>query len=151
MTQAAESIQALSTETDRATSLLGFGRRIWVPADEVHVVVGQGVHITRSAKEAKVYGQAGGQPVQYWLNPRTKVIKLKTISFTVRLHGPTGQGISALDSNNVSFTLWAHAVAQLDPKRADVAARRIGQDTEGLVRTISQVAMSELIEASAAM
>lgn len=149
VSQAAESIHALRTESDRASSLLGFGRRIWVPADEVHVVVGHGFHITRSAREAKVYGQAAGESSQYWLNTRTKVIKLKTISFTVPLHGFDGMGIEALDANKVSFRLWAHAVAQLNPSRADVAARRIGQDTEGLVRTITQVAMSELIEAAA--
>ena len=149
--QAAESISALRTETDRASSLLGFGRRIWVPADEVHVAVGHGFHIARSAAKGEVFGQSAERPSQYWLNPRSKVIKLKTISFTVPLLGPNNDGIEALDTNKVSFRIWAHAVAQLDPHKAEVAARRIGQDTEGLLRTISQVAMSELIEAAAQM
>lgn len=149
--QAADSIHALRTEADRTSSLLGFGRRIWVPADEVHVVVGHGMHISQSSTKSEVFGQSAGKTSQYWLNPRTKVIKLKTISFTVPLVGHNNEGIEALDSNKVSFKLWAHAVAQLNPLKAEVAARRIGQDTQGLVRTITQVAMSQLVEAAATL
>ncbi len=151
VTQVADSLDALSTQSDRASSLLGLGRRIWVPADEVHVVVGHGVHITRSSDNMQVYGQSAGQTSRYWLNPRTQVIKLKTISFTVPLVGSLGQGVDALDSQNVSFKVWAHAVAQLNPEKAEIAARRIGQDTQGLLRTITQVAMSQLISAAAQM
>ncbi len=151
ISEAADSIHALHVEADNARGILGVGRRILVPADEIHVVVGNGVHTTRSAKQSQVFGQAAGQPSQYWLNRLTQVIKLKTISFTVPLLGPTGGGIEALDSNKVSFQLWAHAVAQLNPQKAETAARRIGQDAKGLVRTITQVAMSELIEAAAQM
>ncbi|MEM9777434.1 MAG: SPFH domain-containing protein [Chloroflexota bacterium] len=151
MSEAADSIHALHVEADRARGILGFGRRILVPADEIHVVVGNGVHTARTATQSKVFGQAAGQPSIYWLNRLTQVIKLKTISFTVPLTGPTGNGIEALDSNKVSFRLWAHAVAQLNPQKAETAARRIGQDAKGLVRTITQVAMSELIEAAAKM
>lgn len=150
VTQVADSLSALSTQSDRAGSILGFGRRIWVPADEVHVVVGHGLHITRSSDNMEVYGQSAGKSSQYRLNPRTQVIKLKTISFTAPLTA-AGGGIDALDSQNVSFKLWAHAVAQLNPEKAEIAARRIGQDTQGLLRTITQVAMSQLISAAAQM
>ena len=149
--QVADSLDALSTQADRAGSLIGFGRRIWVPADEVHVVVGHGYHITRSSDDMQVFGQSANKSSRYWLNPRTQVIKLKTISFTVPLSGSDGRGINALDNKNVSFKLWAHAVAQLNPEKAEVAARRIGQDTQGLLRTITQVAMSQLISAAAQM
>ena len=149
MTEAADSIHALNVEADRARGLLGFGRRILVPADEIHVVVGNGMHTAQTSQQSKVFGQAAGEQSQYWLNRLTQVIKLKTISFTVPLLGPVGEGIEALDSNKVSFRLWAHAVAQLNPQKAETAARRIGQDAKGLVRTITQVAMSELIEAAA--
>ncbi len=151
ISEAADSIHALHVEADNARGIMGVGRRILVPADEIHVVVGNGMHTTRSSKESQVFGQAAGQPSQYWLNRLTQVIKLKTISFTVPLLGPTGDGIEALDSKKVSFKLWAHAVAQLNPQKAETAARRIGQDAKGLVRTITQVAMSELIEAAAQM
>ena len=151
VTQVADSLDALSTQTDRASSIIGLGRRIWVPADEVHVVVGHGAHVTRSSDDMQVFGQSASQKSRYWLNPRTQVIKLKTISFTVPLTGHTDTGIDALDSNNVSFKLWAHAVAQLNPEKAEIAARRIGQDTQGLLRTITQVAMSQLIGAAAQM
>ncbi|MFK7805145.1 MAG: SPFH domain-containing protein [Anaerolineae bacterium] len=151
MTEAADSISALNVEADRARGLLGFGRRILVPADEIHVVVGNGIHTARTATQSKVFGQAAGEQSQYWLNRLSQVIKLKTISFTVPLLGPTGEGIEALDSNKVSFRLSAHAVAQLNPQKAETAARRIGQDAKGLVRTITQVSMSELIEAAAQM
>lgn len=151
LTQAADSIHALHVEADRARGIVGFGRRILVPADEIHVVVGNGIHVSRTSTQSKVFGQAAGQPSQYWLNRLSQVIKLKTISFTVPLLGTNGDGIEALDSNKVSFRLWAHAVAQLNPQKAETAARRIGQDAKGLVRTITQVAMSELIEAAAQM
>lgn len=151
MSEAAESIHALHVEADRARSVFGFGRRILVPADEIHVVVGSGIHTARTTAQSLVFGQAAGQPSIYWLNRLTQVIKLKTISFTVPLTGISGSGIEALDSNKVSFFLWAHAVAQLNPQKAETAARRIGQDAQGLVRTITQVAMSELIEAAAQM
>ncbi|MCP4422913.1 MAG: hypothetical protein GY803_00320 [Chloroflexi bacterium] len=39
------SVAALRTEADRAKSIFGFGRRILVSPDEIHVVVGGGRHI----------------------------------------------------------------------------------------------------------
>ena len=101
MTEAADSIHALNVEADRARGLLGFGRRILVPADEIHVVVGNGIHTAQTSQQSKVFGQAAGEQSQYWLNRLTQVIKLKTISFTVPLLGPLGDGIEALDSNKV--------------------------------------------------
>ena len=47
------SVALLSTEADRARGLLGFGRRILVPPDEIHIVVGDGIHTGRIANERK--------------------------------------------------------------------------------------------------
>lgn len=51
------SAASLSTEADRARSIFGFGRRILVPPDEIHVVTGDGRHSWIVSSERRVYGQ----------------------------------------------------------------------------------------------
>ncbi|GJM40571.1 MAG: hypothetical protein DHS20C20_08530 [Ardenticatenaceae bacterium] len=145
------SVAVLRTEADRARGLFGFGRRILVPPDEIHVVVGDGRHSLTLSNERKVFGQSADRPAKYWLNPITQVIKLKTISFTVPIHGVNDAGVEALDSSKVSFRLWAHAVAKLNPDKAEIAAQRVGLDTNGLVYTITKVGTAELVAAAATM
>lgn len=145
------SVAALRTEADRARGLLGFGRRIIVPPDEIHVVVGDGRHSYMISNERKVFGQTADRPSRYWLNVLTQVIKLKTVSFTVPIRGHNDAGVEALDNSKVSFRLWAHAVAKLNPDKADVAAQRVGLDTSGLINTITEVGTAELIAAAATM
>lgn len=91
------SVAVLRTEADKARGIFGFGRRILVPPDEIHVVVGDGRHILTMASGRKVYGQTANRPSRYWLNTHTEVIKLKTISFTVPIHGHNNLGVEALD------------------------------------------------------
>ncbi|KAA3664614.1 MAG: hypothetical protein DWQ04_04835 [Chloroflexi bacterium] len=145
------SVALLRTEADRARGVFGIGRRILVPPDEIHVVVGDGRHSWTVSNERKVFGQTADRPSRYWLNKLTQVIKLKTISFTVAIHGHANQGVDALDSSKVSFRLWAHAVAKLNPDNADIAAQRVGLDTTGLVNTITKVGTAELVAAAATM
>lgn len=145
------SVAVLRTEADRARGLFGFGRRILVPPDEIHVVVGDGRHSLTLSNERKVFGQSADRPAKYWLNPITQVIKLKTISFTVPIHGTQDAGVEALDSSKVSFRLWAHAVAKLNPDKAEIAAQRVGLDTTGLIYTITKVGTAELVAAAATM
>ncbi len=145
------SVALLRTEADRARSVFGFGRRILVPPDEIHVVVGDGRHAWAVANDRKVFGQTADRASRYWLNGLTQVIKLKTVSFTVAITGTSNQGVAALDSSKVSFRLWAHAVAKLNPEKADIAAQRVGLDTTGLVHTITKVGMAELVAAAATM
>ncbi len=147
-------MEMLRTEADRARGIaaaFGFGRRILVPPDEIHVVSGDGWHSFTLSKERKVFGQTAGRPSYYWLNPLTQVIKLKTISFTVPLRGVEDGGIEALDNSKVSFLLWAHAVAKLNPDKADIAAQRVGLDASSLINTITEVGTAELIAAAATM
>jgi hypothetical protein len=146
--------EMLRTESDRIgflARLLGFGRRILVSADEIHAVVGDGIHSTAISHETKIFGKNAGQSSFYWLNPLTQVIKLKTISFTVPIRGEDGSGVEALDLNKVSFRLWAHAVAKLNPAKAEVAAQRVGVDTTSLLNTITKVGSAELVAAGATM
>lgn len=146
--------EMLRTESDRIGFLArfwGFGRRILVPADEIHAVVGDGIHSTTISHETKIFGKNAGQSSFYWLNPLTQVIKLKTISFTVPIRGEEGYGVEALDLNKVSFRLWAHAVAKLNPAKAEVAAQRVGVDTTSLLNTITKVGSAELVAAGATM
>ena len=145
------SVSALRTQADRARGVFGFGRRIIVPPDEIHVVVGDGLHIAAMSNDRKVFGQSADRPSRYWLNSLTQVIKLKTISFTVPIRGINDEGVEALDNSKVSFRLWAHAVAKLNPEKADTAAQRVGLDTGGLINTITEVGTAELIAASATM
>ncbi|MEM7333468.1 MAG: SPFH domain-containing protein [Chloroflexota bacterium] len=145
------SVALLRTEADRARGVFGFGRRILVPPDEIHVVVGDGRHNLGLSNDRKVFGQTADRPSRYWLNSLTQVIKLKTISFTVTIHGTANEGVEALDKSKVSFRLWAHAVAKLNPEKADVAAQRVGLDTTGLVHTITKVGTAELVAAAATM
>lgn len=149
--EVSSSVAVLQTEADRARGLFGFGRRILVPPDEIHVVVGDGRHTYSASKERKVFGQTADRPSRYWLNALTQVIKLKTISFTVSIRGASDQGVETLDSSRVSFKLWAHAVAKLNPDRAEVAAQRVGLDTTSLIKTITQVGIAALVEAAATM
>lgn len=147
-------MEMLRTETDRVRGLsgaLGFGRRILVPPDEIHVVVGDGRHSVLPSKQRKVFGQTADRPSYYWLNSLTQVIKLKTISFTVQIRGANDQGVEALDSSKVSFQIWAHAVAKLNPEKADIASQRVGLDTTSLINTITEVGTAELVAAAATM
>jgi len=145
------SAQSLSTEADRARSIFGFGRRILVPPDEIHVVTGDGRHSWMVSNERRVYGQTADRPSRYWLNGLTQVIKLKTVSFTVPIRGINDEGVEALDNSKVSFKLWAHAVAKLNPEKAETAAQRVGLETTGLIKTIMEVGKAELISAAATM
>ncbi len=152
--EATATLEMLRTQTDRVRGmlgLLGFGRRILVPADEIHVVVGDGRHIFMPSKKSRVFGKTADRPSTYWLNRLTQVIKLKTISFTVPLRGLNDGGIAALDSSKVSFKLWAHAVAKLNPDKAEVAAQRVGLDATSLINTITEVGTAELVAAAATM
>ncbi len=154
MAEAALTLESLRTQTDRVRGLLGlfgFGRRILVPPDEIHAVVGDGRHILVISKQSKIFGQTADRPSSYWLNPLTQVIKLKTISFTVPIRGPNDEGVQALDKNKVSFRLWAHAVAKLNPDKAEVAAQRVGLDATSLINTITEVGTAELVAAAATM
>ncbi|HFQ95311.1 MAG TPA: hypothetical protein ENK30_01940 [Anaerolineae bacterium] len=152
--EVAVTAEMLRTQADQLTGLsrfLGFGKRILVPADEIHAVVGDGMHISRISKHIKIYGKTADQPSVYWLNPLTQVIKLKTISFTVPIRGVNDEGVEALDRSKVSFRLWAHAVAKLNPAKADIAAQRVGEDTVSLLNTITKVGTAELVAAAATM
>ncbi len=154
MAEAELTLESLRTQTDRVRGLLGlfgFGRRILVPPDEIHAVVGDGRHILVISKQSKIFGQTADRPSSYWLNPLTQVIKLKTISFTVPIRGPNDEGVQALDKNKVSFRLWAHAVAKLNPDKAEVAAQRVGLDATSLINTITEVGTAELVAAAATM
>ena len=151
LSEFSSSAASLRTEADRARGILGIGRRILVPPDEIHVVVGDGRHTWILASARKVFGQTADRPSRYWLNKLTQVIKLKTISFTVPLRGRDDEGVGALDNSKVSFHLWAHAVAKLNPDKAEIAAQRVGLDTTGLINTIMEVGKAELIAASATM
>lgn len=145
------SVASLRTEADRSRNLFGFGRRIIVPPDEIHVVVGDGYHTLTISSARKVFGQSADRPSRYWLNALTQVIKLKTISFTVPLRGYNDEGVEALDNSKVSFRLWAHAVAKLNPEKAEVASQRVGLDTTGLINTITEVGTAELVATAATM
>lgn len=67
-----------------------------------------------------------------WLTPLTQVIKLKNISFTVPIRGNNNEGVETLDNSKVSFRLWAHAIAKLNPEKK-LPAKRL--DTEHKVKT----------------
>ena len=149
MSDMTTSVATLRTEADKTRGLFGFGKRILVPPDEIHVVVGNGRHAWTMSNERKVFGQSADRPAKYWLNSHTQVIKLKTISFTVPIHGNNNMGVEALDSSKVSFRLWAHAVAKLNPEKAETAAQRVGLDTGGLIYTITKVGTAELVQAAA--
>ncbi len=152
--EATATLEMLRTQTDRVRGLMalfGFGRRILVPPDEIHVVVGNGRHTLLASSKSQVYGQTAERSSIYWLNRLTQVIKLKTISFTVPIRGPNDGGVLALDSSKVSFNLWAHAVAKLNPDKAEVAAQRVGLDAASLINTITEVGTAELVAAAATM
>ena len=154
LNEATSTLEMLRTETDRVRGLMsvfGFGRRILVPPDEIHVVVGDGRHSLLPSKKRRVYGQTADRPSFYWLNKHTQVIKLKTISFTVPIRGANEEGVHALDNSKVSFRLWAHAVAKLNPDKADIAAQRVGLDATSLINTITEVGTAELVAAAATM
>jgi uncharacterized membrane protein YqiK len=146
--------EMLRTQVDQINwlpRLLGFGRRVLVPADEIHAVVGDGLHSLMLSNQREIFGKSAERSSFYWLKPLTQVIKLKTISFTVPIRGYNEQGVQALDNSKVSFQLWAHAVAKLNPEKADVAAQRVGVDTTSLLNTITKVGMAELVAAAATM
>ena len=52
------SMSALRTQADRTRNVFGYGRRIIVPPDEIHVVVGDGLHIAAMSNDRRVFGQS---------------------------------------------------------------------------------------------
>ncbi len=126
--------------------MLGIGRRVIVPPDQIHAVRGYGITTYQKLpKDTAIFGKGDDGSV-YWLNGLTQVIVLATKSFQVPL-----VNISALDSNRVSFNIDAYAIASLNPDSAAKAAEKIGGDPQGLVRLVTEVTSSELINAAAKM
>ncbi|NTV30992.1 hypothetical protein HGA91_03385 [candidate division WWE3 bacterium] len=149
-----EVMASLSTEADRVRGfwrIFGFGNRVIVRPDEVHVVVGHGIHSWAPSKETSVFGQTAGAPSIYWLNANAQVVKLRTYSFTVEISGEGERGIELLDKHRVSFRAWAHVEAKLDSSKALVAAQRVGTDVSGLVHSIISETTTQLIVAAASM
>ncbi len=141
-----ETAQKLMVRVQTGGRLLGFGRRVVVPTDEIHVVSGTGRHNFVLSKETQVFGAAAKQPSIYWRNSFTQVTALKTITFVVAV-----EGVNVLDAGHVPYTLTAHVVAKLDEEHAEIAAMRVGYDIPSLIKSIQEVTEAELIDAAAGM
>lgn len=126
--------------------MLGIGRRVIVPPDQIHAVRGNGPTVYMDLpKQTTIFGFGDAGSV-YWYNSLTKVIVLVTKSFQVPIIN-----ISAMDCERVSFSIDAYAIAALDPNAAVKAAEKIGDDPQGLVTLVREVTSSELLNAAAKM
>lgn len=146
-------IDALRVKVTPGGSLLGFGRRVIVPGDEIHVVNGHGAHNRILSKVPAVFGSAAAdnRPIVYWSNRLTQVIGLRTVTFVVPIAETEGAGIGVLDKNRVPYTAEAFVVAKLNPAQALVASQRVGDDIYGLAATIREVTEAEMLNAAAQM
>ncbi|MCB0107122.1 MAG: hypothetical protein KDE53_14475, partial [Caldilineaceae bacterium] len=160
--QIRQATKILSPEFSSELSLLhratGFGRRVVVPANQIHAVRAAGFNkYARLSTETRFFGidsadtttganeSAVGVAI-YWLNDLTEVIVLGTESFTIPI--PT---IVTRDADQVRLTITAHAMASLDPRAVSKAAKKIGQNAEDLINSIVQVVISALVTQAAHM
>ena len=143
---------ALQTEPDEPRKFLGFGRRITVPADEIHVVKATGFHTYKlnNTSDSAVYGKAAYRPTEYWLNVFTYATKLKTQEFAIPIHDDHDDiaGIYILDKNRNCLQLQTKAFVKLNPKRAATAAERVGAEIRGFISTVNMVVVAELVNAA---
>lgn len=144
-----------SSDLNLIHKLTGFGRRVVVPANQIHAVRAAGINkYARLSTETRFFGidaadineqNTVGVPI-YWLNDLTEVIVLGTESFTIPI--PT---IVTRDADQVRLSLTAHAMASLDPRAVSKAAKKIGQNAEDLINSIVQVVISALVTQAAHM
>lgn len=147
-----------SSELSFIHHITGFGRRVVVPANQIHAVRAAGFNkyarlstetrffgIDSADTASDVEGNAVGVAI-YWLNDLTEVIVLGTESFTIPI--PT---IVTRDADQVRLTITAHAMASLDPRAVSKAAKKIGQNAEDLINSIVQVVISALVTQAAHM
>ncbi len=144
-----------SSDLNLIHQLTGFGRRVVVPANQIHAVRAAGLNkYVRLSAETRFFGidasdtneqNTVGVPI-YWLNDLTEVIVLGTESFTIPI--PT---IVTRDADQVRLSLTAHAMASLDPRAVSKAAKKIGQNAEDLINSIVQVVISALVTQAAHM
>lgn len=144
-----------SSDLNLMHRLTGFGRRVVVPANQIHAVRAAGLNkYARLSTETRFFGidasdtneqNTVGVPI-YWLNDLTEVIVLGTESFTIPI--PT---IVTRDADQVRLSLTAHAMASLDPRAVSKAAKKIGQNAEDLINSIVQVVISALVTQAAHM
>lgn len=144
-------VEALRADVRVRGGLFGFGRRQVVPADQVHVVSGYGIHSNPAflKRETEVFGVAASRPSVYWMNGLTQVVALRTITFVVPVAGATNIGVDVLDANRVPYNVTAHVVAKLDEEQSLLAAQRVGNDIYGLAATIREVTEAQLLDAAA--
>lgn len=167
--QGEETYSKLYVKPPQVRNWFGFGRKVVVPNDQIHIVSAAGIHSIGPflSKQTVVYGAdptpvspVAGQDtppprknagIMYKMNNLTSVIAMKTITFLVSVSGANGQGVNVLDSNHVSYRVSAHVVAKLDENKADIAAKRVGNDIDSLIITIREVTEAELADAAASM
>lgn len=160
--QGQETYNKLVVDPPKGHGWFGYGKKVVVPSDQIHIVAAAGLHSFFASREVVVYGGSAGtaddgSPLKskagiiYRKNSLTSVIAMRTITFLVSVNGVNGQGIKVLDSNRVPYIISAHVVAKLDESRADIAARRVGTDIESLATTIREVTEAELTDAAAGM
>ncbi len=160
--QGQETYNKLVVDPPKGHGWFGYGKKVVVPSDQIHIVAAAGLHSLFASREVIVYGGSAGtaedgSPLKskagiiYRKNSLTSVIAMRTITFLVSVNGVNGQGIKVLDSNRVPYIISAHVVAKLDESRADIAARRVGTDIESLATTIREVTEAELTDAAAGM
>lgn len=130
-------------------SIFGFGTRVIVPSDEIHVVQASGRHFWSISNESEVYGSAAGEPTHYWRNKLTSAVGLRTITFVVPIADAEDEGVQVFDSGNVPYTVEAFVVARVDTENAIVAATKVADDIYGLAATIREVTEAVLLESAA--
>lgn len=146
-----------SSELNLMHKITGFGRRVVVPANQIHAVRAAGLNkYARLSTETRFFGidsadtsmgkeESAGIAI-YWLNDLTEVIVLGTESFTIPI-----PAIVTRDADQVRLTITAHAMASLDPRAVSKAAKKIGQNAEDLINSIVQVVISALVTQAAHM
>lgn len=149
----------LYVEPPKGSGWFGFGKKVVVPSDQIHIVAAAGLHSLFASREELVYGadtvtttgERRTAGIIYRKNSLTNVIAMRTVTFLVAVNGVNGKGVNVLDSNHVPYTVSAHVVAKLDETKADIAAKRVGKDIDSLVTTIREVTEAELADAAASM
>ena len=137
--------RTLTVKTETGGGFLWFGgRRVVVPADEVHVVSGGGLLTAFLSNNVEIYGAAAGKPVIYRRNKFTNVTAMRTITFIVPV-----SGVRVLDKNHVPYTVTAHVSGHLNVEKALEAARQVGNNISSLISQIEEVTDAELRTAAA--
>lgn len=144
-------LEALQVTLPRGGAAFGFGKRVLVPVDQVHIVTGHGLHSSpfTLSKKTEIFGSAAGRPAVYRRNSLTITTGLSTLTFVIPIAGSDHTGVAVLDRDETPYTVTTHVIARLNRNQALKAAQSVGDDIVGFAASVREITESQILNAAA--